>query len=80
MGTFTNGEDTDEMPHNIAQYGISSGSTLFVKVKRHSDQKYSILFETYNLTRLDFHNGLSQVYQTRRKNPLLYKGLKFYFM
>ena len=35
------------------------------------------IFENFNLTPLDMYNGLSQVYlyQTRRKNPLVYKGL-----
>ena len=41
-------------------------------------QKNTIFLKNYNLTPLDMYNGLSQVYlhQTRRKNPLIYKGLR----
>ena len=36
-----------------------------------------IFRQNYNLTPLDMYNGLSRVYlyQTRRNNPLVYKGL-----
>ena len=55
MGTFTNSEDTDEMPHNSAfhQGTVCQG-------KKSSDKK--TFFFKYNLTPLDMYNGLSQVY------------------
>ena len=58
-GTFTNSEAT--------QCSISSGSKLFVK-----DKFRQYFYENYNLTPLEMCNGL---YQIRRKNPLVYKGL-----
>ena len=75
MGTFTNSEDPDEM----LQCSISSGSTLFVKVKSSSVRKIQYFFENSNLTPLDNYllwTIQSLLYQTRRKNPLVYKGLK----
>ena len=67
MGTFTNSEDPDEMPHNEAFYpalhcGFSLGSTLFVKVKKNPQTKIQYFFKNCNLTPLDMYNGLSQVY------------------
>ena len=60
---------------NAAKCCISSGSTLFEKVKKIFRQKNTIFFKKINLRPLehvDMYNGLSQ---TRRKNPLVYKGL-----
>ena len=55
----------------------SSGSTLSVKIKKILRKKMQYFFENYNMTPLEMYNGLSQAYgyQTRRKNPLVYKGL-----
>ena len=61
MSTFANSEDPDEMQHNAALCCISSGSTLFVRVKMIFRQKKTF-FLNYNLTPLDMYNGLSQVY------------------
>ena len=55
MRTFANSEDPDEMQH-------SSGSSLFVKVKKISRQKNTIFFENYKLIPLDMYTELSQVY------------------
>ena len=41
---------------------ISSGSKLFVKVKKIFRKKNTIMFENYSLTPLGMYNGLSQVY------------------
>ena len=62
MSTFANREDPDEMQHNCC---ISSGSTLFVKVKKDFQTKNTIFFENYYLTPLDIYNGLSQVYSIK---------------
>ena len=43
---------------NAAQCDISSGSTLFVKVKISSDKRIQYLFENYNLAPLDMYNAL----------------------
>ena len=51
MGTYTNSEDPDEMPHNVA---------FHCYVKKIFRQKYNI-YENYNLSPLDMYNGLSQV-------------------
>ena len=54
MGTSTNSEDPDEIPHNVAFHqGL------------HFRQKITIFFESYNLTPLDVYNGLTQVYRIR---------------
>ena len=56
--------------------GISSESTLFVKVRKDLPTKIQYCFETYNRTPLDMYNGLSQVDCIKlEKNPLVYKGL-----
>ena len=59
MNTFANSE-----------CGISSGSKLFVKVK-----KNTLFFENYNLTPLDMYTFPCLLYQIRRKNPLVNKRL-----
>ena len=51
MGTFTNSEDSDEMPHTNSEY--PSGSTLFVKVKKIFRQKKQYYLKKYTLTPLD---------------------------
>ena len=43
MGTFTNSEDPDEMLHKC---NISSGSALFVKVKKSFRQKIQYYLKT----------------------------------
>ena len=48
-----------QMKYNIMH---SSGSTLFVMVKKIFRQKNTIFFGIFNLTPLDMYNGLSQVY------------------
>ena len=58
MGTFTNREDRDEMPHFAA---INLGLHL-CKSKRDIQTKNTIFFLNYNLTPLDIFNGLAQVY------------------
>ena len=56
----------------------SSGSTLFVKVKQIFRQKNTIFFKNYNLTPHRYVQWTipSLLYQTRRNNPLVYKGLR----
>ena len=58
---------------------IPSRSTLFVKVKELSDKKYDIFLIINKLTHVDTlyakWTTLSLLFQTRKKNPLVYKGL-----
>ena len=60
MGTFTNSEDPDEMPHNVAFHqglhclSISGKKGLQIK-------KYN-MFKSYNMTSLDIYNGPSHIY------------------
>ena len=51
--------------------------TVCKSQKDHHTKEYIFLLN-YNPTPLDLYNGLSQalLYQTRRKNPLVYQGLK----
>ena len=58
MGTFTNSEDPDEMPHNAA---FHQGLHCLLGKKDLQTKRYNI-FENYNLTFLDMFNGLFQVY------------------
>ena len=51
--------------------GISSGS-LSVMIKNNLAKDF---FLNYNLTPLGMYNIPSLLYQTIRKNPLIYKGL-----
>ena len=62
--------------------GISSGSTLFVKVKKIFRPKNTIFFENYNLTPLDMYNGLSQVYCIKPKGKIHSQRVKgmFFFL
>ena len=60
MGTFTNSEDSDEMPHTNSEY--PSGSTLFAKVKKIFRQKKTILFEKIYTDTPRPYNGPSQAY------------------
>ena len=53
--------------------GISSGSTLFVKVKRSSD----IFLLNYNLTPLDMYTGLSQVYCIKSEESISIQRVNF---
>ena len=53
MGTFTNSEDPDEMPHNMAFHWGQHWKDL--------QTKNTIFFKNYNLTPLDNYNGQSQV-------------------
>ena len=46
---------------NVKMPTISSGSTLFAKVKKIL-HKNTVLFESNKLTPIDMYNGLSQVY------------------
>ena len=69
-GTFPNNEDQDEIQPN--------GSTLFVKVKKIFRQQIQFFFIKYKPTlyhRYVQWTILSLLYQTRRKNPLVYEGL-----
>ena len=52
MGTFANSEDPDEMQHYTALYCISSGSSLFAKLKTNLQgrQKYTIIQKILPLT------------------------------
>ena len=61
MGTFTNSEDLDEMPHIVA-FHQGLHSSVFVKVKKIFRQNNTIFYENYNLTPLDMYNRLSKVY------------------
>ena len=67
---FANSEDPDEMQHNsimlhfIRVYTVCKGEKIF-------RQKNAIFFESYNLTHWAIPSLLCQ---TRRKNPLVYKG------
>ena len=74
MSTFTNSEDQDEMQHNDA---FHQGLQCFVKVKKIFRQKITILFKNYNINTPRFVQLtiLSLLYQARRNNPLVYKGL-----
>ena len=57
MGTLTNSEDPDEMPHKEA---FHRGLHCLLR-QRYSDKKIQY-FLNYNLIPLDMYNGLSQVY------------------
>ena len=58
MGTFTYREDPNEMRHYVAFH-----QGLLCKGKKDLQTKeYKYLFENYNLTPLDMHNGLSKAY------------------
>ena len=63
---------------NAALCGISSGSTLFVAVKDFQTKKYNIFFKL-----ITWHPRYVQwtipslLFQTNRKNPLVYKGLTY---
>ena len=71
MSTFANSEDPCSiMLHFIRVYTVCKGKKIF-------RQKNTIFFENYNLTPLDMYNEQripSLLYQTRRKNTLVYKG------
>ena len=58
--------------------GISPESTLFVKVKQVSQTENTIFSENYNpyTLRCVYWTIPRLLYQTRRKNPLVYKGLR----
>ena len=73
MGTFTNSEDPDEMPHFIRVYTVCEGK------KDLQMKKYNFFCFNYNLTppRYVQCTNPSILDQTRRKNPLVYKGLAF---
>ena len=62
MSTFVNNKDPDEMQH-------TSGSTLFVILKKSLRQKNTIFFDYYNLTPPDMYNELSQVYNNVSIKP-----------
>ena len=65
MSTFANSEDPDEMQHNAAFHLVYT-----VKVKKIFRQKNAIFFKNYNLTPLDLHNGLSQVYCIKQEGRI----------
>ena len=44
MGTFTNIEDPDEMPHNAA---FHQGLHCLLRLKRSSDKTYNIFLELF---------------------------------
>ena len=81
MGAFTNSEDPDEMLHYFHQ-----GLHCLLKIKTSSDKKNNVflcffLFFFF-LRKPDTPRYVqwtipSLLYQTRRKNPVVYKGLKF---
>ena len=60
MGTFTNSEDPN------AACSISSGSTLFVRVKKVFRQKIQSFFDNYNHTPIEMYNGLYFIKPERR--------------
>ena len=64
---------------NAAKCAISSGSALFVMVKKALHTKKYNFFQNYNLTPLDMYNELSQVYliKQKKKNPLGHRGLSW---
>ena len=59
MGIFTNSEDPDEMPHNVA---FHQGLNCCKGKNDLQTKDYNILMQMYNLTPQDMYNGLSQVY------------------
>ena len=67
MVTFTNSEDLDEMPHNAAfhrgLHSLLSDNTIFKKIKPDNPRYVQWVIP-------------SLLYQTSRKDPLVYKGLK----
>ena len=75
MSTFANSEDPMKfsiMLHFIRIY------TVCKELKKIFRQKNTIYFEKYNLTLHRYVQWTipSVLYKTRRKNPLVYKGLK----
>ena len=76
MRTLSNSEDQDKMPHNV----FHQGPHYLLRQKRSLEKKITFLFENYNPRPFDIYNGLSQnqLYQTRGKNPFMYKGLNVY--
>ena len=72
MSTFANSENPDEMQLNAAFHqGLHCcDGKIDLQIKEY-------VFLNYNLTPLDMYNGLSKtsLYQTKRKNSLVYKGL-----
>ena len=75
MGTFTNSEDPDEMPHNAA---FHQGLHCLLKQIRFSEKIQYVLLN-YNLTPPRYLQWTisSLLYQTRRKNSIVYKGLTY---
>ena len=68
MGTFTNSEDPDEMPHKTD------------KKKRYIRTKTQFLFKLYPDT-LDMYNGIPQfIVSNQKENPLVNKALKAGFL
>ena len=45
---------------NLEKCDISSGSTLFVQVKKYLQTNITNFFENYNVIPLDMYNGLYQ--------------------
>ena len=73
MGTFTNSEDPDEMPHNAA---FHKGLHCLVRKKTDLLTKITFFLKlSPDTPRYVQWTIPSLSYQTRRKNPLVYKGL-----
>ena len=71
MDTFTNSEDPDEMLHNAA---FREGQHCLFRSKIFSDIKYITFVLSPDNPRCVQWFITSVLYQTRRKNPLVYKG------
>ena len=67
-GSYGKSEDADEMPHHA-----SSEPALFVQTHQSSEKDYLKIVACDPLIYAMDHPKL--LYQTRRKNPLLQKGL-----
>ena len=80
MGTFTNSEEQDEMPHNTA-FHLSLHCFVIKGKKDLPTKKYNIFLNLYPDTPRYIHWTISRLlYQTSRKNTLVYKGLMIRFI
>ena len=66
------------MKCHIIWHFIRVFTICYFKQKRSSDKEIQFFFLNYNLTPLDYVQWTipSLLYQTRRKNPSIYKGLR----
>ena len=70
MGTLANSEDRDELPHNMAFHQSLNHDKLI------SREKLQFYLEIMTCDPSNYKMDLPKIiYKTRRKNPLVYKGL-----